>query len=49
MFSTNQDIDETTILAPYEWLQELIGYEELASDVEVFVNARKKMFDKCAI
>ena len=38
VFSTNQDIDETTILAPYEWLQELIGYEELASDVEVFVN-----------
>ena len=38
VFSTNQDIDETTVLAPYEWLSELIGYEGLASDVEVFVN-----------
>lgn len=38
VFSTNQDIDETTILAPYEWLSELIEYEGLASDIEVFVN-----------
>lgn len=37
-FATNQDIDETTILAPYEWLSELIEYEDLASDVEIFVN-----------
>jgi len=37
-FATNQDIDETTILAPYEWLSELIEYESLASDVEIFVN-----------
>ena len=38
VFSTNQDIDETTILAPYEWLSELIGYEGLASDVEIFIH-----------
>lgn len=37
-FATNQDIDETTILAPYKWLSELIEYEGLASDVEIFVN-----------
>lgn len=37
-FATNQDIDETTILAPYGWLSELLEYEGLASDVEVFVN-----------
>lgn len=37
-FSTLQDIDETMILAPYEWLSELIGYEGLASDVEIFIN-----------
>ena len=37
-FATNQDIDETTILAPYEWLSELIDYDGRASDVEVFVN-----------
>ena len=38
VFATNQDIDETTILAPYQWLSELIGYEGLASNVEIFVN-----------
>ena len=37
VFSTDQDIDETMILAPYEWLSELIGYEGLASDVEIFI------------
>ena len=37
-FETNQDIDETMILAPYEWLAELVGYQGVASDVEVFVN-----------
>ena len=37
-FSTQQEVDETTILAPYEWLQELVGYQGLASDVEVFIN-----------
>ena len=36
-FATNQDIDETTILAPYEWVAELVGYEGLASDVEIFI------------
>lgn len=37
VFSTQQEIDDKMILAPYEWLSELIGYEGLASDVEVFV------------
>ena len=37
-FSTDQNIDETTILAPYEWLSELVGYEGRASDIEVFIN-----------
>ena len=37
-FETNQDIDATTVLAPYEWLSELIEYEGLASAVEVFTN-----------
>ena len=36
-FSTQQEIDETTVLAPYEWLSELVGYEDLASDVEIFI------------
>lgn len=48
VFSTNQDIDETTILAPYEWLSELIGYEGLASDVEIFIhqNASKDAINR---
>ena len=36
-FSTNQDIDETTVLAPFEWVSELIDYEGIASDVEIFI------------
>ena len=36
-FETNQDIDATTILAPYAWLSELVGYDGVASDVEVFI------------
>ncbi len=37
-FETNQDVDATMVLAPYEWLSKLIGYEGLASAVEVFTN-----------
>lgn len=37
-FETNQDIDATMVLAPYEWLSELIGYQGLASSVDIFVN-----------
>ena len=37
-FETDQDIDATTVLAPYEWLSELIEYDGLASAVEVFTN-----------
>lgn len=38
VFSTQQDIDEKLVLAPYSWLAELVGYDGLASDVEVFVD-----------
>ena len=37
-FATDQDIDATTVLAPYEWLSELIEYDGIASAVEVFTN-----------
>ena len=37
-FETDQDIDATTVLAPYEWLSELIEYDGIASAVEVFTN-----------
>ena len=37
-FETNQDIDATMVLAPYEWLSDLVDYDGLASAVEVFTN-----------
>ena len=37
-FATDQDVDATMVLAPYEWLSELIEYKGLASAVEVFTN-----------
>ena len=42
VFSTNQDIDEKMVLAPYEWLSELIGYEGIASSVEIFIQSDGK-------
>lgn len=38
-FSTQQDIDNQLILAPYQWLSELIGYDSISTDVEVFIAA----------
>ncbi len=38
VFTTQQEIDERLVLAPVEWLSELMGYQGLATDVEVFVN-----------
>ena len=37
VFSTSQDIDETLVIAPYEWLSELIEYQGIASNVEIFI------------
>ena len=42
-FSTQQEIDETTILAPYEWLSELVGYQGIASDIEIFVDQKSNL------
>lgn len=38
VFTTQQEIDERLVLAPVEWLSELMGYQGLTTDVEVFVN-----------
>ena len=38
MFSTQQDVDESMVLAPYQWLSDLVGYDGLASNVEIFTN-----------
>lgn len=35
-FSTQQEVDERLVLAPFQWLSDLIGYEKLATDVEIF-------------
>ena len=45
-FETNQDIDESMILAPYEWLAELVGYDGVASDVEIFIQQNDRG-EKC--
>ena len=38
IFSTQQEIDERLVLAPFTWLSELMEYEGLATDVEIFIN-----------
>lgn len=38
IFSTQQEIDERMILAPFGWLSNLMEYEGLATDIEIFVN-----------
>lgn len=37
VFSSQQDIDETLVLAPFSLVSKLSGYESLSSNVEVFV------------
>ena len=39
IFSTQQEIDERLVLAPFNWLSELTEYDELATDVEVFIKS----------
>ena len=46
IFSTQQEIDERLILAPYEWLSELIGYQGLASDVEIFITQDTRKIER---
>lgn len=38
VFSSQQEVDERLVLAPFEWISELMEYDGLATDVEVFVN-----------
>ena len=46
VFSTSQDIDETTVIAPYEWLSELIEYQGIASNVEIFIKQDTRRVEK---
>lgn len=40
VFSTQQEVDEKMVLAPFIWLSDLMGYEGLATDIEIFVNTQ---------
>ena len=37
VFSTQQEVDERLVLVPFNWLSDLMEYDGLATDVEVFV------------
>lgn len=38
VFSTQQEVDERMVLAPFDWLSDLIEYDDLCTDIEIFVN-----------
>ena len=46
IFSTQQEIDERLVLAPFNWLSELTEYDELATDVEVFIKSTSQRDNK---
>ena len=48
IFSTQQEVDERLVLAPFNWLSELMEYDGLATDIEVFVDNQidKKQLNK---
>ena len=41
IFSTQQDVDERLVLAPFQWLSDLIEYDNLATDIEIFIDDDK--------
>ena len=40
VFSTEQELDEKMVLVPFEWLSELLEYEDKASNVELFLSSK---------
>ena len=36
-FSTEQEMDETTVLVPFDWLSELLEYQDKATNLELFL------------
>ena len=38
VFSTQQEVDERLVLAPIGWLTDLTEYDNLVTDVEIFIN-----------
>ena len=45
VFSTQQEIDERLVLAPFSWLEKLTEYEGLCTDVEVFIDNGQQTTD----
>ena len=39
VFSTEQELDEKLVLVPFEWLSELLEYNEKASNMELFLSS----------
>lgn len=40
VFSTVQEMDDKVVLVPFEWLSDLLGYEDKATGVEVFLSPK---------
>ena len=36
-FSTEQEVDETMVLVPFDWLSELLEYQDKASNIELYL------------
>lgn len=43
VFSTQQEVDETMVLAPFTWLSDLMEYDSLASNVEIFIKDKGQL------
>ena len=43
VFSTQQEVDETMVLAPFTWLSDLMEYDSLASNVEIFIKDKRQL------
>lgn len=41
-FSTQQEVDDRLVLAPFQWLAGLMEYDSLSSDIEVFISQNGK-------
>lgn len=39
VFSTEQEMDEKVVLVPFQWLSELLEYENKATEIELFLSA----------
>lgn len=38
VYTTYQEMDETTVLVPFEWLSELLEYEDKANNIDIFLS-----------